>query len=258
MRLGHGLLSLTPPKLPWRTGPRQSLRVPTNGILMFMKQKVYIETSIFNYATGARSLDATTAMRQELTRRWWEQAAPLFEVVTSALAIREAGEHNPSANIAVFSGLTRLEQNEEALSLSNRLVEAGLIPENTRADALHIAIAAVHNSDYLLTWKCGSIANARHRRQFESILEKAGFACPAICTPNQLHGGVPLCSDPIIDELYQAREAFAQRFNFDVVAMAKHIREKSKAYTGERVVLAPRSLQRQATAREASEDHGKP
>lgn len=64
--------------------------------------------------------------------------------------------------------------------------------------------------------------------------------------------------DPIIDELYQAREAFAQRFNFDVVAMAKHIREKSKAYAGERVVLAPRPLQRKATAQESRDDYGKP
>ncbi len=258
MTLGHGLLSLTPPKLPWRTGPRQSLRVPTNGILMFMKQKVYIETSIFSYATGARSLDATTAMRQELTRRWWEQAAPLFEVVTSELAIREAGEHNPSANIAVFSGLTRLEQNEEALSLFNRLVEAGLIPANARADALHIAIAVVHKCDYLLTWKFESVANATRRRPIESIVEVTGFAHPVICTPAELHGGSPLCSDPIIDELCQAREAFAQRFNFDVAAMAKHIREKSKAYTGERVVLAPRPLQQRAAAQESSDDYGKP
>lgn len=221
---------------------------------MFMKQKVYIETSILNYATCPRSQDAITAMRGELTLRWWEQAAPLFEVVTSELAIREAREYNPAANIALISGLMRLEQNEEALSLSNRLVEAELIPENARVDALQIAIAAVHECDYLLTWKCESIADATCRRPIESTIENAGFACPAICTPPQFHGGVPLCSDPIIDELYQAREAFAQRFNFDVVAMAEHIREKS----GERVVLAPRSLQRQATARDSGDDYGKP
>ena len=64
--------------------------------------------------------------------------------------------------------------------------------------------------------------------------------------------------DPIIDELYQAPEAFAQRFNFDVVAMAEHIREKSKACTGERVVLAPRPLQQRAAARESGDDYGKP
>lgn len=257
MTLGQGLLSLTAPKLPWRTGPRQSLRVPTNGILMFMKQKVYIETSIFNYATGPRNQDATKAMRQELTRRWWKQAAPLFEVVTSEIAIREAKRRNPFLDLAVFSGLTRLEQNEEALSLSNRLVEAELIPENARVDALHIAIAAVHNSDYLLTWKCDSIANARHRRQFESIIENAGFACPAICTPPQLHGGVPLCSDPIIEEVWRVRDELARKFNYNLGGLVKYLQEKQREHA-ERIVLAPRPLQRRAVARENSDDYGKP
>ncbi len=64
--------------------------------------------------------------------------------------------------------------------------------------------------------------------------------------------------DPISDELYQAREAFAMRFNSDVVAMAEHILEKSKAYTGERVVLAPRPLQQTTVAREDSDEYVKP
>lgn len=63
--------------------------------------------------------------------------------------------------------------------------------------------------------------------------------------------------DPVIDELYRAREAFAKRFDFDVVAMAAHIREKSKAHSGERVVLAPRPLQRRAVVRENGDGYGK-
>lgn len=63
--------------------------------------------------------------------------------------------------------------------------------------------------------------------------------------------------DPIIDELYRAREAFAKRFDFDVTAMAEHIRERSRARTGERVVLAPRPLQRRVVARENEGEYGK-
>jgi hypothetical protein len=206
-----------------------------------MKQKVYVEASIITYATNRPGRDLDAAARQELTLRWWEQAAPLFDLVTSDIAIREAEEHNRAANLAVFSGLARLAQNEEALSLSNRLVEAGLFPETARTDALHIAIAAVHKCDYLLTWKCESIANARRRRQFESIVEKAGFACPAICTPSQLHGGVPLCSDPIIEEVCRVRDELARKFNYDLGELVEYLREKEQEHPDRMVSLRPSS-----------------
>lgn len=62
--------------------------------------------------------------------------------------------------------------------------------------------------------------------------------------------------DSIIDELYRAREAYAQRFNFDVVAMAEHIRESSRTFGGERVTLAPGPLEQRAVAQENADEYG--
>ncbi len=256
MALGHGPRSLTTFPLPMGTGPRQSLRAPADGILMFMKQKVYIETSIITCLTGRPSRDLIAAARQELTQCWWEHAAPLFELVTSQSTIREAEEHN-WATSEIVSKLRRLAQNEATLSLSNRLVESGLILESAREDAMHIAIGAAYNCDYLLTWKFESIASVDRRRRIDSIVEKAGFACPAICTPPQLHGGVPLCSDPIIEEVWRIRESHARDYNYDIGAMAEHIHEKSRWFAGERITLAPRPLEQRAVAQENADDYGK-
>lgn len=222
-----------------------------------MKPTVYIETSVISYLTSRPSRDLIAAARQELTRRWWAQAAPLFDRVTSEFAIREAEEQN-RATFAILSELRGLAQNEPALSLTNRLVASGLFSDCARVDALHIAIATVHNCDYLLTWKCESIASATRRRRFNSIVVEAGFAVPVICTPPQLHGGVPLCSDPIIEEVWRVREEHARKYNYDIGAIAEHMRERSRSLPGERVMLATKPFQRRASVRKNADEQEKP
>jgi hypothetical protein len=59
-------------------------------------------------------------------------------------------------------------------------------PKESAADALHIAIAAVHGIDYLLTWNCRHLANAARRHEIETQVEDAGYGCPVICTPEEL------------------------------------------------------------------------
>jgi hypothetical protein len=60
------------------------------------------------------------------------------------------------------------------------------MPAKARLDALHVATAAVHGMDYLLSWNCKHIANAMLRSRIESICRTAGFEPPVICTPLEL------------------------------------------------------------------------
>lgn len=53
-------------------------------------------------------------------------------------------------------------------------------------DALHIAIAAAHGIDYLLTWNCRHIANATMRSRIDSVCRSRGYEPPVICTPEEL------------------------------------------------------------------------
>ena len=53
-------------------------------------------------------------------------------------------------------------------------------------DALHMALAAVHGMNYLLTWNCRHIANASIRRAVEHQCRLAGYEPPVICTPQEL------------------------------------------------------------------------
>jgi hypothetical protein len=53
-------------------------------------------------------------------------------------------------------------------------------------DSVHIAVAAVHGIDYLLTWNCRHIANATMRQRIELECAEAGYQAPIICTPEEL------------------------------------------------------------------------
>ncbi len=79
-----------------------------------------------------------------------------------------------------------LEQTEEATQLAQALVEQVPLPERATVDALHVAIATVHGLDYLLTWNCTHIPNARLRSPIESVCRENGYEPPKICTPDEL------------------------------------------------------------------------
>jgi hypothetical protein len=66
------------------------------------------------------------------------------------------------------------------------LVERGAVPREAEVDAAHIALAAVHGLEYLLTWNCKHIANADKRVAIEELCRQQGFEPPVICTPDEL------------------------------------------------------------------------
>jgi predicted nucleic acid-binding protein len=154
-----------------------------------MKQRAYIETSVVSYLAGRSTRDMVIAAHQQLTRQWWDDRSTAFDLVISELVYEEAGRGDPDAahvRIEIVDKIPVLKISEDAVSLADRLVSSGPIPRESVADALHIAIAAVNGIDYLLTWNCKHLANASHRGRIESLVENAGYACPVICTPEEL------------------------------------------------------------------------
>ena len=82
-----------------------------------------------------------------------------------------------------------LEVTEDAELLAKAILAGGGIPSRAVRDAAHIAVAAVHDVDYLLTWNCTHLANAQVIRRISVVCNKEGFNMPIICTPEELMGG---------------------------------------------------------------------
>jgi len=77
---------------------------------------------------------------------------------------------------------------QEIVSFANHLIRTHLIPQKAVRDALHVAIAATHGMNYLLTWNCSHINNAEMTPRIAQACHKAGYRCPVICTPEELMG----------------------------------------------------------------------
>jgi hypothetical protein len=109
----------------------------------------------------------------------------------SQLVFEEASAGDSDAarkRIEVLRSVARLDVTDQASLLGKRLVVGIPLPTKARADALHIAIAAINGMDYLLTWNCAHIANAALRPRIEEICRAAGCEPPVICMPQELFG----------------------------------------------------------------------
>lgn len=154
-----------------------------------MKKSVYIETSIPSYLTARPSRDVRAAAWQQITTEWWDSARDDFDIFTSELTIVEASAGNHEAaerRLKVLQGTPELEIDEEVQELAELLISKGGIPNSAEADALHVAVAAVHRIDFLLTWNCRHIDNATKKPIIRAICIGAGYPYPEICTPMEL------------------------------------------------------------------------
>ena len=90
--------------------------------------------------------------------------------------------------MAILNPLPLLDISEAVLELASAILQSGVIPAKAARDAAHIAVSAVHDIDFLLTWNCAHIANAQIVKKVQSICTQQGFPCPVICTPEELMG----------------------------------------------------------------------
>jgi predicted nucleic acid-binding protein len=157
-----------------------------------LKESVYIETTIISYLTAWLSRDLIRAAHQQITQEWWHHRRGDFELFISEFVINEvsAGDtHAAQKRLEALTNVALLDVNADVEGLAMSLIAEKALPPRAATDALHIAIASVHNINYLLSWNCKHIANAEMQRAIEKVCLSEGCRCPKICTPEELLGG---------------------------------------------------------------------
>ena len=147
---------------------------------------VYIDTSIVTYLAGRPSRYLLIAACQQATRDWWQEQRNRYELFTSQVVVAEAAGGEPEAakdRLVYLEGIPELVLTAEVRDLARALVDQGALPPKAEADALHIAVTAVHHIDLLLTWNCRHIDNPSRKPMVRSVCAAAGYPCPEICTP---------------------------------------------------------------------------
>lgn len=60
------------------------------------------------------------------------------------------------------------------------------MPKPVAGDAIHVAVAAVHGIEYVLSWNVRHLANPNKLRHLQSICLRSGLVAPQIITPELL------------------------------------------------------------------------
>ena len=153
--------------------------------------RIYIESTIPSYVVARAARDLLQAARQQLTKDWWDLKREKHELFTSQVVLDEiaSGEAVMARQrLELMAQIELLDLTGEANSLTKEILGSGLLPADADRDAAHIALATVHEMDILLSWNCRHIANAAIQARRRRLAEKAGFALPVLCTPDELTG----------------------------------------------------------------------
>ena len=150
---------------------------------------VYIETSIISYLRQRPSSQVVMAARQLLTHQWWEGERGKYELVTSQYVLDEASAGDPLLaveRLQSLDGIPLLPLDPQISNIANEIMSRAILPPKAAIDALHIATVAHHRIQYLLTWNCKHIANAKILPRIYDVLTDLGCPIPIICTPAEM------------------------------------------------------------------------
>ena len=148
-------------------------------------KSIYLESSVVSYLAARPSRDLVVAGHQQVTRDWWETRRGECELFVSDAVVAEcaAGDPTAAAERELFlAALPVLATTKEAEALADALLSAMALPKRAALDALHIALAAAHGIDILLTWNCAHIANPFMQPQIHAACVEFGVMPPTICT----------------------------------------------------------------------------
>ncbi len=154
-----------------------------------MKPRLYLETTIPSYLVARSSRDLRLSADQETTRLWWRQERhdyDLFISQTVVLEVRRGDADMAADRLNSIRDFPLLPRTPQASALIQHLITTGIIPVVAADDAVHIALAAAHRMDFLLTWNCRHINNHHIRSRIERACASFGLVAPDICTPAEL------------------------------------------------------------------------
>jgi predicted nucleic acid-binding protein len=156
-----------------------------------VRPSLYVETTIFGYLTNRPSANILIEGRRQLTLQWWQERRSEYELFVSEIVLDEVSQGDAAAirdRQALISGLPLLRVGPEIMATADRLVRVHALPTKAFFDAYHLATAAHHHIDILVTWNCTHIANPHILRLVRRSLTDAGLWMPEVVTPESLMG----------------------------------------------------------------------
>ena len=151
------------------------------------KQKVYLETTLFNYY-----FDEDRENHPDTVKLFEDVLSGKYEAFTSLYVVEELVK-TPSEKrdnmIALIEryGIMALALSDEAERLADVYVEQGIIPLKYRTDGVHIAVAAVNDLDMIISMNFQHIVKRKTKIGTGNINALNGYRVVEICTPMEVN-----------------------------------------------------------------------
>ena len=152
--------------------------------MMQRKPNLYLESSVVSMYFQ----DDAPYLR-DLTRQFWRDALPYFDVYVSEIVLEEIRATTGSTLRKAFETLIRefevLQLTEEALKLSNIYTSYRHLP---RADSLHLAAASIGGMHFLVTWNLRHLYKGGTQEMIQEVNIQLRIPIPTIVTPQDFLG----------------------------------------------------------------------
>lgn len=151
-----------------------------------MKMKIYLETSVPNFLFADDALG-----KKKITEQFFKKEIKKYDIFISQLVITEINKA-PKEKKAKLNNVIKkyepklLDISQEAKSLAESYIKAGIIPKKYSDDALHIAVAVVNKMDVLVSWNMKHIVKLKTIIEVNKINEKLGYKKILINTPEEV------------------------------------------------------------------------
>ncbi len=137
-----------------------------------MKQRLYIDTSVFGGYFDEEFSEFTIPLFERLQNGEFKL---LFSSVTQDELSYAPDQVKKFVTYLKAENTEFLEINDEAIELATQYIEEKVVGQTSFADCLHIALATVNHSDYLISWNFRHIVNVTRIRGYNSINIKNGY-----------------------------------------------------------------------------------
>ena len=195
-----------------------------------MKPTVYIETSVVGYLTSWPQENVTVAGHQNTTRQWWSTAAHRFELFVSQLVVRESSDGDADAvqdRLGSIGAIPVLPITPAPEHLAEALIRGHAVPEDQPNDALHIALAASHGIQYLVSWNFRHIVRLDKIKAYNASVATRGMIHRSSALPRNCWSPT-MIDDPIVNEIRRIRRKYAELFDNDLHAICEDLRRQER------------------------------
>lgn len=150
--------------------------------------KVYLDTSIFNFAISIQDVPREKELTQKFLDGIKRGTFLGYISVRVIEEIRKASQPKQDDLLKVVAqfSLEFLPLADEVKALADRYIQEKIIPEKELNDAVHIAVASINNLDAIVSWNFEHMVKFKTRREVQGINMLMGYKTIEICSPLEM------------------------------------------------------------------------